>query len=157
MRPHRVQLAHVRDRGLANVRIWRGDALDVLRRLPEGARYVRAGQWTTWDPLLLLGPSLGTSRILWENAVPTLAEQGLKGFDVSTWLAMLAPAKTPAPIVTRLNKELVRILALPDVQEKLMSEGGEVTPTSPEEAAAFIRSEVAKWGKALKGANIPVE
>jgi tripartite-type tricarboxylate transporter receptor subunit TctC len=89
--------------------------------------------------------------------VPTLAEQGLKGFDVSTWLAMLAPAKTSAPIVTRLNKELVRILALPDVQEKLMSEGGEVTPTSPEEAAAFIRSEVAKWGKALKGANIPVE
>jgi tripartite-type tricarboxylate transporter receptor subunit TctC len=89
--------------------------------------------------------------------VPTLAEQGLKGFDVSTWLAMLAPAKTPSPIVTRLNNELVRILALPDVQEKLMSEGGEVTPTSPEEAAAFIRSEVAKWGKALKGANIPVE
>jgi hypothetical protein len=46
---------------------------------------------------------------------------------------------------------------LPDVQEKLMSEGGEVTPTSPEEAAAFIRNEVAKWGAALKGANMPVE
>ena len=89
--------------------------------------------------------------------VPTAAEQGLKGFDVATWHAMLAPAKTPAAVITRLNTELVRILNLPDVQEKLMSEGGEVSPTSPEEAASFIRSEVAKWAKVLKSANIPLE
>jgi tripartite-type tricarboxylate transporter receptor subunit TctC len=89
--------------------------------------------------------------------VPTLAEQGLRGFDVTSWLAMLAPAKTPAPYIARLNKELVRVLGLPEIQEKLMTEGGDVTPTSPEEAAAFIRSEVAKWSKALKDADIPVE
>jgi tripartite-type tricarboxylate transporter receptor subunit TctC len=89
--------------------------------------------------------------------VPTLAEQGLKGFDVTSWLAMLAPAKTPAPYVARLNKEFVSILGAREVQEKLMAEGGEVTPTSPEAAAAFIRSEVAKWNAALKGADIPLE
>jgi tripartite-type tricarboxylate transporter receptor subunit TctC len=89
--------------------------------------------------------------------VPTVAEQGLTGFDVTTWHAILAPAKTPAPIVTRLNQELVRILQLPDVQEKLSSEGGDITPTKPEEAAAYIRSEVEKWAKLLKQANIPLE
>jgi tripartite-type tricarboxylate transporter receptor subunit TctC len=89
--------------------------------------------------------------------VPTAAEQGIKGFDVTTWHAMLAPAKVSPQIVTTLNRELVRILKTPDVQEKLMSEGGEVVPTTPEDAAAFIRSEVAKWARVLKDANIPVE
>jgi len=70
---------------------------------------------------------------------------------------MLAPAKVSPQIVTTLNRELVRILKTPDVQEKLMSEGGQVVPTTPEEAAAFIRSEVAKWARVLKDANIPVE
>ena len=89
--------------------------------------------------------------------LPTAAEQGLKGFDVTTWHAILAPAGTSQAIIGRLNTELVRILNAPDVQEKLMSEGGEVSPTTPSEAAAFIRSEVAKWGKVLKDANIPLE
>ena len=89
--------------------------------------------------------------------VPTAAEQGLKGFDVTTWHAILAPAKTPPPVITRLNTELVRILNAPEIQDKLMSEGGEVSPTTPAEATAFIRSEVAKWAKILKDANIPVE
>lgn len=89
--------------------------------------------------------------------VPTAAEQGLTGYDVSSWHAILAPAKTPAPIIARLNKDLVAILRHPDTQEKLSSEGGEVMPTTTEEAAAFIRTEVAKWSKLLKEADIPVE
>ena len=89
--------------------------------------------------------------------VPTAAEQGLTGYDVSSWHAVLAPAKTPAPIVARLNKELVSILRTPEIQDKLSSEGGEVMPTTPEEAGAFIRGEVAKWGKLLREANIPLE
>ena len=89
--------------------------------------------------------------------VPTAAEQGLKGFDVSTWHAILAPAKTPQAIIDRLNRELVRILGTPDIQEKLSSEGGDVSPTTPAEAAAFISNEVAKWAKVLKDANIPLE
>jgi tripartite-type tricarboxylate transporter receptor subunit TctC len=89
--------------------------------------------------------------------VPTAAEQGLTGYDVSSWHAVLAPAKTAAPIITRLNRELVAILKLPDTQEKLSSEGGEVMPTTPEEAGSFIRNEVAKWSKLLKDANIPLE
>jgi tripartite-type tricarboxylate transporter receptor subunit TctC len=89
--------------------------------------------------------------------VPTVAEQGLTGYDIATWHGILAPAKTPAPIIARLNKELVAILNLPDTQEKLSTEGGEPMPTTPFDAAAFIRSEVAKWSKLLKDANIPID
>ena len=89
--------------------------------------------------------------------VPTVAEQGITGYDIGSWHAVLAPAKTPAPIIARLNKDLVAILRQPDTQEKLSSEGGAVMPTTPEEAAAFIRSEVGKWAKLLKDANIPVD
>ena len=89
--------------------------------------------------------------------VPTAAEQGLTGFNVMTWHAILAPAKVSAQDIARLNREFVRVLKLPEMQETLMAEGGEVTPTTPQEAASFIRDEVAKWGKALKGANITLE
>ena len=89
--------------------------------------------------------------------MPTAAEQGLTGFNVVTWHAILAPAKVPVQDIARLNREFVRVLQLPDMQETLMAEGGEVTPTTPHEAASFIRDEVAKWGKALKSANITLE
>lgn len=89
--------------------------------------------------------------------VPTAAEQGLSGYDVTAWHAVLAPAKTAPAVISRLNKELVTILRMPDTQEKLSSEGGEVMPTTPDEAAAYIRNDVAKWSKLLRDANIPVE
>ncbi len=89
--------------------------------------------------------------------VPTVAEQGLKGFDVTTWHVMMAPAKAPTQVIEVLNREFVRSLGLPEVQEKLMSEGGEVTPTTAKEAAAFVRSEVVKWGSVIKKANITAE
>jgi tripartite-type tricarboxylate transporter receptor subunit TctC len=89
--------------------------------------------------------------------VPTAAEQGLKGFDVTTWHVMMAPAKAPPQVIELLNREFVRSLMLPEVQEKLMSEGGEVTPTTAREAAAFVKSEVAKWGGVIRKANITAE
>lgn len=89
--------------------------------------------------------------------VPTAAEQGLAGFDVTTWHAMLAPAKAPPQIIARLNREFVRSLGTPEVQEKLMSEGGEVTPTTAKEAAAFVQREVAKWGEVIRKANITAD
>src|SRR5258706_1025121 len=89
--------------------------------------------------------------------VPTAAEQGLKGFDVTTWHVMMAPAKAPTQAIDLLNREFVRSLGQPEVQEKLMSEGGEVTPTTAREAAAFVKVEVAKWGDVIRKANITAE
>ena len=99
----------------------------------------------------------GSKRARLLPEVPTVAEQGLKGFDVTTWHVMMAPAKAPQQALDLLNREFVRSMGMPEVQEKLMSEGGEVTPTSQKEAAAFVKSEVAKWGGVIKKANITAE
>jgi tripartite-type tricarboxylate transporter receptor subunit TctC len=89
--------------------------------------------------------------------VPTVAEQGVPGFETVSWHGMLAPARVSPQIVNRLNAELVKILALPAVQEKLLSEGGEITPSTPQEFATFLKAEVTKWAKVIKTAGITLE
>lgn len=81
--------------------------------------------------------------------VPTLDEAGLKGFDVYQWTAMLAPAKTPRPIVTRLNAEVAAILKQPAVSEKLQSAGFEPQSSTPDYVAALIRDGMARWQKLI--------
>jgi tripartite-type tricarboxylate transporter receptor subunit TctC len=89
--------------------------------------------------------------------VPTVAESGLPGFETSSWHGMLAPAKVAPPIISRLNAEFVKILAQPSIQDKLLSEGGDITPSTPQEFAAYLKSEVAKWATVIKQAGITVE
>ena len=89
--------------------------------------------------------------------VPTIAEQGVQGYENTSWHGMLAPAKVPPQIIARLNAEFLKILAMPQVQEKLLSEGGEITPSTPAEFAAFLKSEVVKWDKVIKKAGITAE
>ena len=86
--------------------------------------------------------------------VPTLDESGFKGFDVTAWHGVLLPAKVDAGIVAKLNREVTRIIALPDVQEVLLQEGGEIVPTTPEKFATVIRDEYAKWQKVVKIAGV---
>jgi tripartite-type tricarboxylate transporter receptor subunit TctC len=85
--------------------------------------------------------------------VPTIAEQGLPGFDVSAWFGVFTTAGTPRPVVNQLNVEIVRILNLPDVREKLMGIGMEPVTNSPDEFAAFVRSEIAKWARVVKASG----
>ena len=82
--------------------------------------------------------------------VPTIAEQGLPGFDANTWYGLLAPAKTPRPIVDKLNAEIVKILHTPEMREYLVNQGLDPAPTRPEEFSAYIRSEVNKWGRVVR-------
>jgi tripartite-type tricarboxylate transporter receptor subunit TctC len=89
--------------------------------------------------------------------VPTLAEAGVPGYDSTQWYGVLAPAGTPRPIVTRLHGEIVRALRAPDVRERLAADGAEPVGSSPEEFAAFIRAEIAKWAKVAKAAGIQPE
>ena len=89
--------------------------------------------------------------------LPTVAEAGFPGFEVIGWFGWLAPAATPRPIVTRLNAELVRALKLPDVRERLLSQSTEPVGNTPQEFAAFMKSEHDKWAKVIKAANIKVE
>ncbi|MGZ5229117.1 MAG: Bug family tripartite tricarboxylate transporter substrate binding protein [Burkholderiales bacterium] len=82
--------------------------------------------------------------------VPTAAEAGLKGFEVSAWYSILVPAGTPRPIIDRLNGEILKALKQKDVVDRLQAEGAEVAGTSPEEFGDFMRRETVKWGRVVK-------
>lgn len=86
--------------------------------------------------------------------VPTIAESGVPGYSMSTWYGAVAPTKTPREIVVKLNQEMLKALALPDVKERLASLGADIVATSPEETSAFFKSELAKYTKVAKAANI---
>lgn len=98
--------------------------------------------------------SVKRSRLLPE--LPAIAET-LPGYGASGWYGLLAPAGTPKDVLARLNTEAVRALRSPDVADKLSSQGAEPAPGSPEEFTAFIRSEIEKWTKVVKAANMQVE
>jgi len=86
--------------------------------------------------------------------VPTIAESGYPGFEATNWYGLLAPARTPATIVSRLHLATVKALALPDLRGKLTDLGLEVIGNSPEEFAAAIKSETPKWAKVIKESGI---
>jgi tripartite-type tricarboxylate transporter receptor subunit TctC len=89
--------------------------------------------------------------------IPTLAEGGVKGFDASNWWGILFPAGVPRPIVDKVSADLVIVLARPDVKERLGELGIEAVSSTPEQFAAFMASEAAKWGKVIREANIRVD
>ncbi|HEV8518152.1 MAG TPA: tripartite tricarboxylate transporter substrate binding protein [Burkholderiales bacterium] len=89
--------------------------------------------------------------------VPTIAESGVPGYAMSTWYGAVMPAKTPREIVIRLNEEMLRALALPDVKERLAALGADIVGTSPDETAAFFKTEIAKYTKVAHAANIHAE
>ena len=85
--------------------------------------------------------------------VPTVAEAGLPGFDYDQWYGLLASAKTPRPLINVINKEVVRILNLPEMKERMLSQGATPKPTTPEAFDAFIRSEVKKFAQVIIAAG----
>lgn len=86
--------------------------------------------------------------------LPTVAEAGLKGFEANNWYGLLAPAKTPRNVIDRLNKESIAVLNLPEVKGLLFKQGLDVSTSTPEAFAAYIRSEKAQWEKVIKAAGL---
>ena len=86
--------------------------------------------------------------------LPTISEAGLKGFEVISWYGLLAPAGTPQDIVQKINSEVLRTMREPDAVERLASFGAEPVDNTPADFGAFIRREIAKWGKVVKTAGI---
>jgi len=89
--------------------------------------------------------------------VPTVAEAGVPGYELSVWFGMVAPAGTPKEIVQKLNAEVIKILAMPDVRERFLAQGVEPQGSTPEQFAEHIRSEMAKWAKVVKDAGVTAE
>jgi tripartite-type tricarboxylate transporter receptor subunit TctC len=89
--------------------------------------------------------------------IPTVAEAGVPGFEALSWFGLVAPAKTPQPIVARLATETQRIIKLPDVRERIVGLGAQPVGGTPDEYKAFIRSEIAKWRKVIRDAGVKIE
>jgi len=89
--------------------------------------------------------------------IPTVAEAGVPGFENVTWYGMFAPARTHRDIVVRLNREVVRILAEPEMAQRLATQGAEPRSSTPEELAKFMQVESQRWKKVIKAANIRLE
>lgn len=129
------------------VALLSGEVSLYFGNLPTVVRQARAGK------LRALAVT-GLKRAPAAPDIPTVAESGVPGYEVATWWGLSAPAKTPPAIVARLHKETVRVLNDAGVREQLQGLGGEIIASTPKEYAAYIRNEIAKWGKVIKAAGI---
>jgi tripartite-type tricarboxylate transporter receptor subunit TctC len=92
-------------------------------------------------------------RVAAAGDTPTLDEQGLKGFETGSWFGMSVPTGTPKEIVARLHAESMKAIAAPEIRDRMSAEGAEFVGDTPEQFTAFIRSEIVKWGKAVKASG----
>jgi len=141
----KVDMVHVPYKGSAPaVTDLLGNQIAIMfDNLPSSIQYVRAGK--------LRPIAVTTAKRSPELPdVPTIAEAGLPGYEATSWFGLLAPAKTPADIVNRIDAALVKVLANPEVKKKLSEQGAEPYAETPEQFAAFIKAETAKWGKVVK-------
>jgi tripartite-type tricarboxylate transporter receptor subunit TctC len=129
--------------GQAIVSVVSGEAQMLFVTVPPALPHVKSGRVR----VLAL---TGAKRIAALPDVPTIAEAGIPGFEISLWVGVLAPAGTPEPVVTRLHGEIVRALAVPDVRERIAGLGAEVVGSTPQELDRYIRAEIARWSKVIK-------
>ncbi len=147
-----IKTTHVPYKGLtpAHTDLLAGRLTMLFDGIVTGLPAVKAGR------LRALGV---TTLKHWQGApdIPTMAEAGLAGYEVNSWYGLLAPAGTPRSIIQRLNSEVARALREPDARERLYTIGAEPMDNTPDEFAAYITAEMAKWSKVVKTAGIRVE
>jgi len=147
-----TKLVHIPYKGvnLAMQDVLSGQVHLVFIGIPAAAPHIKAGRLRA---LALVAPQRTPAL----PEVPTVAEAGLKDFEVTTWYGVLAPAGTPRPIVTRLNSELVKIMHAPDTKERLAAMATDPLTSTPEEFAAYLKQEIAKWGDVVRKANLKAD
>lgn len=104
--------------------------------------------------------ALGVTRLNRVAAVPeipTISEQGLKGFETGSWFGASVPAGTSRDIIAKLHKEIVRIIALPELRDRMSADGTEFVGDTPEQFTAFLKGEIEKWGRAVKASGAKVD
>jgi tripartite-type tricarboxylate transporter receptor subunit TctC len=127
-----------------------GDTQLMFDNLANAMPYVKAGKLkalaVTTAQRSKLAPDL-----------PTMAEAGLPGFDISTWFGLFAPAGTPKEIIAKWNAEVTKILSSPEMRERLTAQGAEAAPTTPEAFAAFVKTEIPKYARIVKASGAKVD
>ena len=89
--------------------------------------------------------------------VPTLTESGVAGYDATSWNGIFAPAKTPRPIIDKVHADIVKVLKTPEIRERLVASGSDPVGSAPEEFSAYVKAELARWGKVIRDNNIRSE
>jgi tripartite-type tricarboxylate transporter receptor subunit TctC len=147
-----TKLVHVPYKGvnLAMQDVLAGPIHMVVIGVPAAAPHIRSGRLRA---LAVIAPQ----RLAALPDVPTIAEAGLPGFEVTTWYGILVPAGTPRPVVARLNAELVKAMHSPEVKERLAGLGTDAVTSTPEEFSAYIKREIAKWGEVIRKAGLKAE
>jgi tripartite-type tricarboxylate transporter receptor subunit TctC len=148
----KVDVAHVPYKGgaPANIAVLSGECQFTFATLPAMMPFIKAGR--------LVAPAVTTAkRSPALPNVPTIAEAGLAGYDVSSWAGVVAPAGTPRPVINKLHTEVVAVLRNPTIRERLAAEGAEPVGNSPAEFSAFIAAELKKWAGAVKQAGAQVD
>lgn len=147
-----VRLVHVPYKGsaLAVTDLMSGQVQSMFDNLSSSLPHIKAGK---------LRPLAVTSarRSVAAPDIPTMAEAGLPEFEVTSWFALVAPAKTPKAIVARLNNEVRRILEQPGVKARLAELGADVAPSTPEALAELITSETAKWAGVVNAIGAKID
>ena len=100
---------------------------------------------------------LSNKRFAAAPEIPSVAEAGYPGIEASVWFGLFAPAKTPSAIIAKVNRDTVAILQSPETRDAMLAQGAETAPTTPAEFGAFVKAEVAKWGKVIREAGIKAE
>jgi tripartite-type tricarboxylate transporter receptor subunit TctC len=145
----RVDVTHIPYKGNvpAITDLLAGQTQMVFATMPTVLPHVKAGK--------LKGVAvLGLNRSAAAPEVPTLSESGLNGFEVNNWIGIFGPAGMPPAITARLNAAVLDVMRLPEVRQRMLTEGARFTATTPEQFAAFVAAETAKWGKLIREVGI---
>lgn len=144
-----VDIVHIPYKGTAAqlTSVIAGESQLTFASLPAALPHVQSGRVRA----LAIGSAKRSPTL---PDLPTVAESGLPGFDVSAWNGILAPRGTPRPIVDRLNAEIHRIAQLPEVKKRAAEQGAELAVDTPEQFGAYIEAQIEKWGKVVRSSGM---
>jgi tripartite-type tricarboxylate transporter receptor subunit TctC len=148
----KLQIVHIpyKGSGPMSLALLAGEVPVAFSSIPPVLSHIRAGK------LRALGTGSG-QRVPMLPEVPTVAEAGVPGYEAYSWGGVIGPANMPREIVQRLNREIVELLKQKDAIDRFLAGGTVPSPSSPEEFANFIRTEIKKWGDVVKAANITAD
>jgi tripartite-type tricarboxylate transporter receptor subunit TctC len=127
-----------------------GEVGMVMIGVPSSLPHIKSGKVR---PLAVSSPE----RLPALPDVPTSREAGVDNFEVSQWYGVLAPAGTPRDVITHLNAEWVKIASMPDTMEKMRKVEFEPMSSTPEQFAEFVKTEIVRWGKVIRDANLSID
>lgn len=148
----KVKLVHVAYKGVPAglIGVMSGEAQLMFAIMQAGFPHVKSGKLRA---LAVSSPKRSRSA----PDVPTIIEAGVPGYDFTSWNGVHVPAGTPKPLINRIHTELVKVVGMPDVKEKMFSLGMDVAGSTPDELGALVKSDIAKWSKVIREAGVRVE